>query len=314
MQIMLRNTSYLNKLRNEGALSTRVTLINPRTGQWKQVKAGFSWTLLIFSGMFGFPLFLRGLHALGALMLGFWLLNLVAPILALVPIIILQVWLGFSGNRLTAEHLFSQGWQFENPESAESHYAAEKWSILRRDLPQNHQQNQIDEDKSDYKQEGQSSEKREFTYVNFEKKKSKYRVFYVIGFFILALLFIVLLSIGPEEISDDDIGRLNAAVNFEETRESTSESASQWLERTSNVSMGTIQEYEFREMEKTEGFLVDDTLLSASPEFDGGFRNIVKGSNVIIDGESTDGTLYRVKIDGIEEILFVQKDKVAVLQ
>lgn len=57
----------------------KVGMRNPKTGEIKQVKVGWSWTLFFFSGMFGIPLFLRGLHMWGAVFLAVGSINLIMP-------------------------------------------------------------------------------------------------------------------------------------------------------------------------------------------------------------------------------------------
>lgn len=45
-----------------------VTLNNPKTGEYKSIRIGWSWTCFLFSGLFGVPLFARRLYGLGAAM------------------------------------------------------------------------------------------------------------------------------------------------------------------------------------------------------------------------------------------------------
>lgn len=52
-------------------MAVRAAFRNPRTGELREVKVGWSWTLFFFSGLFGLPLFLRGLHVWGALFLAY---------------------------------------------------------------------------------------------------------------------------------------------------------------------------------------------------------------------------------------------------
>jgi hypothetical protein len=97
---------------------------NTKTGELRQVKVGFSWTLLFFSGFLGLPLFLRRLNMWGGIFLGLWVLNLVVPTVASSPsnlivfeiamflaCLILQVYLGFQGNDLTAKNYLEMGWE-----------------------------------------------------------------------------------------------------------------------------------------------------------------------------------------------------------
>ena len=47
----------------------QVVMKNPRTGQLRDVKIGWSWTLFLFSHFFGLPLFLRKLNMWGCVFL-----------------------------------------------------------------------------------------------------------------------------------------------------------------------------------------------------------------------------------------------------
>jgi hypothetical protein len=98
-------------------------LENPRTGVVKPFRLGFDWSLFLFSGLFGIPLFVRGLPVWGAVFLGLWLIDLAivfyAPIewslaaQAVVSVVFfaLQLWLGFYGrDRILQRHL-ARGWR-----------------------------------------------------------------------------------------------------------------------------------------------------------------------------------------------------------
>ncbi|MBM4128475.1 MAG: hypothetical protein FJ247_14360 [Nitrospira sp.] len=119
----------------------KVAMKNPKTGEIKEVKVGFSWTLFLFSGFFGLPLFLRKLHAWGAIFLAFWVVNLIAP--AAVPgnegvgiaVIIffiflgLEIFVGIKGNEMTAKNYLENGWVFVEPDSELTKMAKMRWGI-----------------------------------------------------------------------------------------------------------------------------------------------------------------------------------------
>lgn len=120
----------------------KVAMINPKTGEVKEVKVGWSWILFLFSGFFGLPLFLRKLHVWGGVFLVLWLVYLVVPSLfyneeeALGLSIVLnliflglQIWLGIKGNEMTAKNYLELGWNFINPDSDEVKFAKGKWGI-----------------------------------------------------------------------------------------------------------------------------------------------------------------------------------------
>ncbi len=124
----------------------KVPFKNPRTGELRQIKLGFSWTLFFFSDFFGLPLFLRGLAGWGWLMLA---LSLAHPLVvalhpafgiswadlgalhALLGTIQLgcKLYLGFDGNRLTGRHWLREGWTPMDPESPVAKEAAARWRL-----------------------------------------------------------------------------------------------------------------------------------------------------------------------------------------
>lgn len=120
----------------------KVALKNPKTGELKAVKIGFSWVLVLFSGVFGLPLFLRQLYGLGAFMAAwrvFVILISIIPMSAdaregLVPLLFvvdvgLVVWLGLKGNEYTGKNLLNRGGVFAKPDSLEAQFAASRWGI-----------------------------------------------------------------------------------------------------------------------------------------------------------------------------------------
>ncbi|MDX4060343.1 hypothetical protein Q6A89_07420 [Aliarcobacter skirrowii] len=120
----------------------KVKMTNPKTGEVKEIKIGWSWILFLFSGFLGLPLFLRKLYVWGGMFLILWIVYIVAPSLfsseeeALGLYIILnliflglQIWLGIKGNEMTAKNYLELGWNFTDIDSNETKYAKEKWGI-----------------------------------------------------------------------------------------------------------------------------------------------------------------------------------------
>lgn len=117
-------------------MSIHVTFKNPKTGELKQVKVGWSWTLFLFAGLFGLPLFLRKLNTLGFLFLLMWAVNFVAS-LYLGPVGVvttclflgLCIWIAIKGNELTAKNYLERGWEFSNPDTDIVKVAKAKWGL-----------------------------------------------------------------------------------------------------------------------------------------------------------------------------------------
>lgn len=133
------------KKKTHGTLSTgeevmRVAMRNPKTGEIKEVKVGWSWTLFFFSGFFGLPLFLRGLHIWGAIFLVLWVVNLATTVVtgdagALISVTLfvvflgLEIFLGIKGNEMTAKNYLENDWTFVDPNSEITNMAKMRWGI-----------------------------------------------------------------------------------------------------------------------------------------------------------------------------------------
>lgn len=106
---------------------------NPKTGETKKVKVGFSWILFLFSGFIGIPLFLRGLHVWGGIMAGLWALNLIGGQQITIGLFFvalgLGIFLGIKGNAMTAKNYLEKGWIVANPDSDAVRMATMKWGI-----------------------------------------------------------------------------------------------------------------------------------------------------------------------------------------
>ena len=118
-------------------MKIKVLMKSLKTGELKQVKLGFSWTLLFFSGFLGMPLFLRKLNVWGGVFLALWAVNLWAmnsapPLQAIITLIflVLQIWLAIKGNEMTAKNYLELGWEFAEPESEFTKMAKRQWGIL----------------------------------------------------------------------------------------------------------------------------------------------------------------------------------------
>lgn len=122
----------------------QVVMKNPRTGQLRDVKIGWSWTLFLFSNFFGLPLFLRKLTMWGCVFLVLTVISvglgfvfprgagLVAASLVNVVEFGLSIYLAIEGNELTAKNYLELGWNFVEPEMVEFEvlkFAKFKWGI-----------------------------------------------------------------------------------------------------------------------------------------------------------------------------------------
>jgi hypothetical protein len=121
----------------------QVRFRDPGTGRLKDVKVGWSWTLFMYSGLFGLPLFLRKLHFWGLVFLALSIVDMLAPAvvdtdtptyLGLMFLIFLlpAIWIGLMGNEMTAKALLERGWLLVDPQSDAARQACRKWGLVPR--------------------------------------------------------------------------------------------------------------------------------------------------------------------------------------
>lgn len=118
-------------------MAIHATFKNGKTGELKQVKVGWSWTLLFFSSFFGLPLFLRRLHVWGAIELALWIvyvIGLALPNDVLVSGIFLiqlglSIWLAIKGNEMTAKNYLENGWVFADADNDATKVARLNWGL-----------------------------------------------------------------------------------------------------------------------------------------------------------------------------------------
>ncbi|MGA2088812.1 MAG: hypothetical protein ABSG66_07830 [Stellaceae bacterium] len=123
------------------AAAARIGLKPSGGGKLKWIRVGFAWDLFVLSPLLGIPLFLRKLHQWGAAMLALllvWFLldrflgdnakNLAGMILAAVFILI-DLFLGFYGNRLTARAYLRHGWTVDHPDYAATRKVMKRWKL-----------------------------------------------------------------------------------------------------------------------------------------------------------------------------------------
>ncbi len=124
------------------ALPRSIGFKHKPSGKTRRVATGFAWDLFLFAGVFGLPLFWRRLPSWGATVLMLWLLVLLvgivrvgaaatetAQLVLFAVFLLLQIWLGFFGNRLTARTLLHHGWTIDQPNDRGTKLVIEKWKL-----------------------------------------------------------------------------------------------------------------------------------------------------------------------------------------
>lgn len=111
-------------------MSINVDFRNQQTGETKTVKVGWSWTLFLFSGFLGVPLFMRGLNLWGAAFAVSWFFNILlmvsdnsSALFFQLLTLAAEILIGVKGNELTAKHYLSLGWEFSDPNSDAARFA-----------------------------------------------------------------------------------------------------------------------------------------------------------------------------------------------
>lgn len=134
----------------------KVNMKNAATGENKDLNVGWSWSLFLFSGFFGIPLFMRKLTAWAVTMLmlslifaasnvmtssivssgdltdeniGLLLTLGTAKLVLSLVMGVLAIFLGLKGNKMTAVNLLGRGWSFSSPDSDSVRFAKLKWKL-----------------------------------------------------------------------------------------------------------------------------------------------------------------------------------------
>jgi len=123
-------------------MKIQVPFKNPKTGETKLVKVGWSWTLFLFASFLGIPLFMRKLNSLGAVFLALWAANFLLPNLIrgsggaaaaiglFFVILGMDIWIAIKGNELTAKNYLDLGWVFAEPDSEATRFGKMHWGIV----------------------------------------------------------------------------------------------------------------------------------------------------------------------------------------
>lgn len=124
------------------------TFKNEVTGELRNLKIGFSWTVLFFGGILGIPLFIRRLNVHGSIMAASWFVSFILQaqlssartisskqeIASLVVVfglvfLVYQIYLAFNANEMAAKNYLTTGWKFADENSDVTKYAKHRWRI-----------------------------------------------------------------------------------------------------------------------------------------------------------------------------------------
>ncbi len=123
------------------AAAARIGLKPPGGGKLKWIRVGFAWDLFVLSPLLGIPLFLRKLHQWGAAMLALLLVWFVlgtllggqaknlAGVVLFAIFVLIDLFLGFYGNRLTARAYLRHGWTVDHPDYAATRKVMKRWKL-----------------------------------------------------------------------------------------------------------------------------------------------------------------------------------------
>ncbi|MDE2230086.1 MAG: hypothetical protein KGL11_13745 [Alphaproteobacteria bacterium] len=119
----------------------RLGLKPPDGGRIKWIRVGFAWDLFVLSPLLGLPLFWRKLHAWGAIVLAILLawfvadrflagrIEMIAGIGFAGVFFLLDLFLGWRGNRLTAHAYLRHGWTVDHPDYAATRKLMARWKL-----------------------------------------------------------------------------------------------------------------------------------------------------------------------------------------
>lgn len=137
-----------------------VEIYNPETDERMALRIGFNIPFFLFSGLYGIPLFLKGMWKWGLLLLGlsvtgdcfrFQKMQQLANVTSFadmlgfnpdnpaetavtVSVLILSVVLGIKGNEWRGREMLSKGWRFVDPQHAMARMAVRKWRLSKHYL------------------------------------------------------------------------------------------------------------------------------------------------------------------------------------
>lgn len=140
--------------------SPKLEMVNPANGEKKQMPFGFNVQFLVFSNLFGLPLFFKRMWGWAWLMFflstaQFWLFfKRLSAILSAMKVqdyyalpqsdpadtaltsvlFVLAVLLAVKGNEWAVKGLLKKGWRFVQPDQEAVKKAAAKWKLSKHDL------------------------------------------------------------------------------------------------------------------------------------------------------------------------------------
>ena len=113
-------------------MAKEVTLVNKYTGDIKTINTGWSWSIFLFSPLFGIPLIARELYMSAGTMIILWFINMSMMMIihsfGIVPFILtilkitlpitlgIQLFLAIKGNQMSINEHMQNGWEIHEQE------------------------------------------------------------------------------------------------------------------------------------------------------------------------------------------------------